>query len=41
MLIFITMKNKNNKFVEKQFDIFLKMVAEKGFEPSRPKGGAL
>ena len=32
---------KNTKFVEKQFDIFLQKVAEEGFEPSRPKGGAL
>jgi hypothetical protein len=32
---------RNNKFVEEQFSIFLKLVAEEGFEPSRPKGGAL
>jgi len=30
---------EDNKFVEKQFEVFLKMVAEEGFEPSRPKAG--
>lgn len=32
---------ENTKFVEEQFNIFLRKIAEEGFEPSRPKGGAL